>query len=110
MSHFDNARIVDEEDLDYAPDVLILPSRLKQFAKAGVFCNLAHRLLIWTLQTIHSTTTLNPSFLSKGTYGTINLAPRSAGRPVNRLTVEVAKLEALSGTTAAMPVATPAAT
>ena len=33
MSHFDNIRIVDDEDLDYAPDVMILPSRLKQFSK-----------------------------------------------------------------------------
>ena len=39
MSHFDDVRMVDEGDLDYAPDVLILPSRLKQFSK--VF----HRLL-----------------------------------------------------------------
>lgn len=33
MSHFDDVRMVDEGDLDYAPDLLILPSRLKQFAK-----------------------------------------------------------------------------
>lgn len=33
MSHFDEARMVDDGDLDYAPDVLILPSRLKQFSK-----------------------------------------------------------------------------
>ncbi len=39
MSHFDDVRMVDEGDLDYAPDVLILPSRLKQFSKV------LHRLL-----------------------------------------------------------------
>jgi DNA polymerase alpha subunit B len=33
FSHFDDVRMVDEGDLDYAPDVLILPSRLKQFSK-----------------------------------------------------------------------------
>ncbi|KAH9480575.1 DNA polymerase alpha subunit B [Psilocybe cubensis] len=76
MSHFDGARMVDEGDLDYAPDVLILPSRLKQFSKV-----------------VHTTSTLNPSFLSKGTFGTILLGPRSAGTPLERLKLEVAKLE-----------------
>jgi len=34
MTHIDGGRMVDNEsDLDYAPDVLILPSRLKQFSK-----------------------------------------------------------------------------
>lgn len=33
VSHIDGVRMVDEGDLDYAPDVLILPSRLKQFSK-----------------------------------------------------------------------------
>ncbi|KAF8967116.1 DNA polymerase alpha/epsilon subunit B-domain-containing protein [Flammula alnicola] len=76
VSHFDAVRMVDDGDMDYAPDVLILPSRLKQFAKV-----------------VHSTTTLNSSFLSKGTYGTIALAPRSAGLPKNRLKVEVTRIE-----------------
>ncbi|KAF9485899.1 DNA polymerase alpha, subunit B [Pholiota conissans] len=77
MSHFDAVRMVDDGDLDYAPDVLIIPSRLKQFSKV-----------------IHSTTALNPSFLSKGTYGTISLAPQSVGTPKDRLSVEVTRLEA----------------
>lgn len=33
VSHLDEARMVDDGDLDYAPDVLILPSRLKRFDK-----------------------------------------------------------------------------
>lgn len=34
VSHSDRVRIIDDEGpLDYAPDVLILPSRLKQFTK-----------------------------------------------------------------------------
>lgn len=37
VTHSDGAQMIDEEtDLDYAPDVLILPSRLKQFSKVGV--------------------------------------------------------------------------
>jgi DNA polymerase alpha subunit B len=79
ISHFDGVRMVDEGDLDYAPDVLILPSRLKQFSKV-----------------IHSTTTINPSFLSKGTYAIVSLAPRSAGTPKNRLKTEIVKVEAIS--------------
>ncbi|KAF4617164.1 hypothetical protein D9613_005990 [Agrocybe pediades] len=76
MSHFDEARLVDDGDLDYAPDVLILPSRLKQFSKV-----------------VHSTTAINPSFLSKGTYGKITLEPRSVGTPKERLKVDIARLE-----------------
>jgi DNA polymerase alpha subunit B len=34
MSHSDSLRMVDDE-LDYAPDVIILPSKLKQFFKVG---------------------------------------------------------------------------
>lgn len=95
MSHFDGARMVDEGDLDYAPDVLILPSRLKQFSKVCVPClvSSARVLSSFDLKVIHSTSTLNPSFLSKGTFGTISLGPRSAGTPLERLKMEVAKLE-----------------
>ena len=34
MSHSDGFKMVDDE-LDYAPDVMILPSKLKQFFKVG---------------------------------------------------------------------------
>jgi len=44
-------------------------------------------------QVIHSTTTINPSFLSKGTYGTITIAPRSSGTPKDRVKAEVVKIE-----------------
>lgn len=44
------------------------------------------------MQIVHSTTAINPSFLSKGTYGIINLAPASVGTPKDRLKVEVARL------------------
>lgn len=33
VSQLDEARMVDDGDLDYAPDVLIVPSRLKKFEK-----------------------------------------------------------------------------
>ena len=34
MSHSDGIKMIDDE-LDYAPDVMILPSKLKQFFKVG---------------------------------------------------------------------------
>ena len=34
MSHSDGLKMVDDE-LDYAPDVMILPSKLKQFFKVS---------------------------------------------------------------------------
>ena len=44
------------------------------------------------MQIVHSTTAINPSFLSKGTYGKINLASESVGTPKVRLRAEVARL------------------
>ena len=35
VSHSDGLRMVDDDELDYAPDVMILPSKLKQFYKVG---------------------------------------------------------------------------
>ena len=35
VSHSDGLRMVDDDELDYAPDVMILPSKLKQFCKVG---------------------------------------------------------------------------
>jgi len=77
ISHSDGLRMVDDDELDYAPDVLILPSKLKQFSKF-----------------VHSTCTVNPSFLSKGTYALLELAPRSSGTPKERMKIEIVKLEA----------------
>jgi DNA polymerase alpha subunit B len=42
---------------------------------------------------------VNPSFLSKGTYGTISIAARSAGTPKERVTAEVMKIELRAATT-----------
>ncbi|KAJ3512303.1 hypothetical protein NLJ89_g3597 [Agrocybe chaxingu] len=84
VTHFDSVRMVDDGELDYAPDVLLLPSRLKQFSKV-----------------IHSTTTLNPSFLTKGTYGTLTIAPRSSGPPKERVKAEVTKIDYATTTTLA---------
>ncbi|KAJ7288488.1 DNA polymerase alpha/epsilon subunit B-domain-containing protein [Mycena rebaudengoi] len=77
VTHSDGLRIGGEEDApEYAPDVLIVPSRLKQFAK-----------------TVAATTALNPSFLSKGSYVMLNVAARGAGSVRERLAPEVLRLE-----------------
>lgn len=77
VTHSDAISMIDDGDLDYAPDVLILPSRLKQFTKV-----------------VHTTAAINPSFLSKGSYATINIAGHtSMGKLNERLTVRIGKLE-----------------
>ncbi|RXW23407.1 hypothetical protein EST38_g2463 [Candolleomyces aberdarensis] len=60
VSHLDEARMVDDEDLDYAPDVLIVPGRLKRFDKV-----------------VSTTLAINPSFLTKGSYAMLSIAKRS---------------------------------
>ena len=103
VTHIDGVRMVNDEGLDYAPDVMILPSRLKQFSKVGsLICpwsTIVDFSLSLGLQVVHSTTIVNPSFLSKGTYGTISIAARSAGTPKERVTAEVMKIELRAATT-----------
>ncbi|PPR00448.1 hypothetical protein CVT24_004509 [Panaeolus cyanescens] len=91
MSHSQDLSMVNDElELDYAPDILITPSRLKQFSKV-----------------VHTTTAINPSFLSKGSYATISLAPLATGKPVDRIKVDIAKLENPTATTSAATTAPP---
>ncbi|KAJ7712429.1 DNA polymerase alpha/epsilon subunit B-domain-containing protein [Mycena metata] len=78
VSHSDGLRLGggDEEGApECAPDVLIVPSRLKQFTK-----------------TVYTTTALNPSFVSKGAYVVLDVAARE-GSEKARLSPRVAKLE-----------------
>jgi len=73
--------MIDDGDLDYAPDVLIVPSRLKRFEKV-----------------VSSTLAVNPSFLTKGSYATIKIGKRDGGggvrRPLReRLSAELGSVE-----------------
>ncbi|CAK5284436.1 unnamed protein product [Mycena citricolor] len=52
------------EGPEQSPDVLIVPSRLRQFAKP-----------------VHGTMALNPSFVSKGTFAVLDISPSPEGRP-----------------------------
>ncbi|KAJ7855906.1 DNA polymerase alpha/epsilon subunit B-domain-containing protein [Mycena olivaceomarginata] len=59
-----------------APDVIIVPSRLRQFAK-----------------TVYATAALNPSFVSKGSYVVLDVAARDGSGAKARLSPRVVKLE-----------------
>ncbi|KAJ3879965.1 DNA polymerase alpha/epsilon subunit B-domain-containing protein [Lentinula edodes] len=68
---------LDNEMEDVAPDVLFLPSRLRQFCK-----------------TVHTTTAINPSTLVKGVYSTIDVSSSTPGKSLGeRLKTEVVKME-----------------
>ncbi|KAG5645477.1 hypothetical protein DXG03_006022 [Asterophora parasitica] len=74
VTHLGGLKLGEEE---CAPDILVLPSRLKQFSKA-----------------VHSTATLNPSFLVKGTYAKVHVAAKSAISGFKeRLATEIVRLE-----------------
>ncbi|KAL0068379.1 DNA-directed DNA polymerase alpha subunit pol12 [Marasmius tenuissimus] len=61
---------------EYAPDVLIFPSKFKQFSKR-----------------VNSTLFINPSSVSKGVYGTLELAATAPGASLSaRLKAEVVKV------------------
>ncbi|KAF5382643.1 hypothetical protein D9615_002794 [Tricholomella constricta] len=77
VTHLNGLRLADGAE-ECAPDILVLPSRLKQFSKA-----------------VSSTTALNPSFLMKGTYAKVNVAARGTVPGIKeRITTEVIRLEA----------------
>ncbi|KAJ6508996.1 DNA polymerase alpha/epsilon subunit B-domain-containing protein [Mycena sanguinolenta] len=84
VSHSDGLRLGsgsgegDDDDAsmpECAPDVLILPSRFKQFTK-----------------TVYATVALNPSFVAKGSYVVLDVAART-GEGKARLLPRVMKLE-----------------
>jgi len=76
VTNFDGLKLANGND-NFAPDVLIVPSRLKHFSKA-----------------VQSTIALNPSFLTKGTYGIVNVAAKGTTSALkDRITTEVVKLE-----------------
>ncbi|KAK0187998.1 DNA polymerase alpha subunit B [Armillaria mellea] len=70
VTHSQLLRLGELDDGNVAPDVLIIPSRLKHFSKS-----------------LDATSTLNPSFLSKGTYAILQVGPGGSIKP------EVVKME-----------------
>ncbi|KAH0832189.1 DNA polymerase alpha/epsilon subunit B-domain-containing protein [Lanmaoa asiatica] len=74
VTHSEGIKLVDSED-ECVPDVLVLPSRLKQFSKV-----------------VDSTTVINPSFLSKGTYAMLSYAGQGSGLAKDRITADISRI------------------
>ncbi|PBK97673.1 DNA polymerase alpha, subunit B [Armillaria gallica] len=72
VTHSQLLRLGESDDGNVAPDVLIIPSRLKHFSKS-----------------LNTTSTLNPSFLSKGTYAVLQVGSGGNIKP------EVVKMDSL---------------
>ncbi|KAK0464553.1 DNA polymerase alpha subunit B [Desarmillaria tabescens] len=64
VTHSPLLRLGESDGGNVAPDVLIIPSRLKHFSKI-----------------LDATSTLNPSFLTKGTYAVVQTGPSGSIKP-----------------------------
>ncbi|TDL17712.1 DNA polymerase alpha, subunit B [Rickenella mellea] len=76
VTHVEGMRL-DSSDprCDYAPDVLVVPSRLKHFSKV-----------------VDGTMAVNPSYLTKGTYATLHVGDNTSAPVKDRMKCEVHKL------------------
>lgn len=72
VTHSDGLRLTE------APDVLILPSRLRHFSKVRTIF-LCSTTVDNFFQTAHATTIVNPSFASKSHYALLNVDPSRGG-------------------------------
>ncbi|KAK0244203.1 DNA polymerase alpha subunit B [Armillaria nabsnona] len=72
VTHSQLLRLGESDDGNVAPDVLIIPSRLKHFSKVKLLAFLSP-ILLTRYQSLDTTSTLNPSFLSKGTYAVLQV-------------------------------------
>lgn len=104
LSHEVNLDVTHSEHLklcndraEQLPDVLISPSRLKQFGKVSVSYTVAllHFLMRTCcdiyLQNVDGIMFVNPSFLTKGTYAALKYAGGAAKDTTNALHVEISK-------------------
>ncbi|KAG5338866.1 hypothetical protein C0989_005806 [Termitomyces sp. Mn162] len=95
VTHLDGLRLAD--GTDNPPDILILPSRLKQFSKVSLLLfrqNDVNMELTTYSKVVQTTTVINPSFLSKGTFAKLDIAAGSTDSYKERIKTEVVKLEA----------------
>ncbi|KZT28868.1 DNA polymerase alpha subunit B [Neolentinus lepideus HHB14362 ss-1] len=79
VSHSRGLRIYPEGPDMYSPDVLVLPSRLKQFSKV-----------------VEDSVAINPSFLTKGVYAEVRLPGRRTASLKDEIIVELARLDGMS--------------
>ena len=80
-----------------APDVLIVPSRLKHFSKVGLaaIARQSWRVVLTGVrQIVDNTVAINPSFLSKSMYAMLNYEGHTIPGPAkDRIKVEISRLE-----------------
>ncbi|THH15359.1 hypothetical protein EW146_g5105 [Bondarzewia mesenterica] len=74
VSHSKSLDLCPDDSAGYAPDVLIVPSRLKHFSKV-----------------VDDTVAINPSFLTKGVSATLKFDGHGAGPTKSRITVNVGR-------------------
>lgn len=82
---------IDGADTNMAPDVLILPSRLKQFSKVRENSVVSARCSRFG-QVVDSTMAVNPSFLTKGQYASL-LCANPGSSVGERVKAEIVRLE-----------------
>lgn len=90
VTHSEALRL-QHDGMEYAPDVLILPSKLKQFSKVCL-CYLHEIICSSGVQVIQSSLVVNPSFASKGMYATLSLDP-GTGHLKDRLKAEPKRVD-----------------
>ncbi|KAI6123468.1 DNA polymerase alpha subunit B [Pisolithus croceorrhizus] len=73
VTHSEGLRLGTEGEC--APDILVLPSRLKQFSKM-----------------VDNSMVINPSFVQKGFYAQLSYAGQASGIPRDRVDVEISKV------------------
>ncbi len=94
ITHSDGLSINLDTADDFAPDVLILPSKLKQFSKVCIVIIVLSLRDLRSLQTVDHTVVVNPSFLTKGTFAHLTYAGSESGGTIkDGLRVDVVRLE-----------------
>lgn len=96
ISHSEGLRISSDPDAveEYAPDVVIVPSRLKHFSKVEILIRRPILVLTSFLlpQVVDNTVAINPSFLSKSTYSTLSYGGKAPGPVKGQISVDLVKL------------------
>lgn len=92
ISHSDGLRMLDADNT-YAPDVLIVPSKLREFSKVNISISRLSSLNFSDAQIVHSTRAINSSYINKMKYAKLHVT--SGEMPgKDRVGVTLSKLEA----------------
>lgn len=92
VTHMEGLRLGSdpESPQEYTPDVLILPSRLKQFSKVCLrFCHCVLCGLTDLGQVVDNTVVVNPSFLTKGFHSILDYQGHGASARREKISVSI---------------------